>query len=268
MGIGSKRVSPVANRQNDQALTHLAKSIEKNYAIEVAAMSIDLTQEDSLHRIRQYIDEKALEIDMLINNAGIGYTAPFEEHSLSFYQRLLCLNNIALVSMCSIVIPRMRSSNPTHVINIASIAGLLALPQKDVYAASKAFIYHFTRCLQRSYYQSSIQFSVVCPGAMSSNAQMFIQNSRLTPLSKTTIQSPETVAHIALAAVFAGKKCIIPSFSSRCALWLSKCLPLFAQCLLANLLLSKKVVKPGIPKIKKTSTTQVAPAFLPILQPL
>lgn len=105
---------------------------------------------------------------LIINNAGFGGYGYFPMPDLSHNLRMIDLNVRALVGICGEFMP-MLCEGRGAIINIASTAAFQPCPKLSVYAATKAFVYSFTRSLSYEMRGSGASCLCVCPGPTSSN---------------------------------------------------------------------------------------------------
>ncbi len=121
----------------------------------------DLTHVDSL------IDrsETALgPVDLLINNAGVEYTAAFTNYTRAELTSMVDVNLTAPLLLTHRIVPGMLARGRGHVVFISSLAGKLGQAYTEPYAATKAGLVGLTQSLRAEYLASPVGFSVVCPG--------------------------------------------------------------------------------------------------------
>lgn len=134
-------------------------------------LKLDVTDAES---IRRAVDE-AGQIDVLVNNAGVGMLGPFESTSMDAVRDVFETNTFGTMAMTRAVLPQFRARRSGVVINVASSVTLKALPFLPVYTASKAAIVAFTESLAVELKEFNIRVGVVLPGmapgtAFASNA--------------------------------------------------------------------------------------------------
>ena len=88
-----------------------------------------------------------VEVNMLINNAGIGSTLFFAEGSADLYERQIKLNVLATTLITHFFLEMLKRHKRAYILNVGSMASFFCLPKKNVYGATKSFIYHFSRSL-------------------------------------------------------------------------------------------------------------------------
>ncbi len=104
-------------------------------------------------------------VDVLHNNAGIGHAGPVDETTLEDWQRVLGVNLLGVVHGIHYFVPRMlRQSRPGHVVNTASLAGLVPVAEMAPYATSKHAVVGLSESLNAELAPRGIHVSAVCPG--------------------------------------------------------------------------------------------------------
>jgi NAD(P)-dependent dehydrogenase (short-subunit alcohol dehydrogenase family) len=110
-------------------------------------------------------------IDYLFNNAGISVNGEFQDISLEHWKRILDVNLWGVVYGCRSVYPVMVKQGFGHIINTASLAGLLPGGLTTPYSASKHAVVGFTLTLRGEAKQYGVKVSVLCPGYIRTNIQ-------------------------------------------------------------------------------------------------
>lgn len=121
----------------------------------------DLTAADTMDRIRALLEEEKPDIRLLINAAGMGRIGRTAEMPLSAINRMIDLNCRAAVDLTQICLPYMREDS--HVMEICSVAAFQPIQYLNIYAASKAFLYRYSRALRTELLPKKIYVTAVCP---------------------------------------------------------------------------------------------------------
>jgi short-subunit dehydrogenase len=103
------------------------------------------------------------------------------------------------------------------------------LPKKQVYGATKSFIYFFSKSLRRELRNENISVSVACPGGMNTNFQVSLINRTGNFFSRIATLDPAEVAPIVIEKMIEGKEVIIPGRANRFSIVLDKLLPAFIK---------------------------------------
>src|SRR5215204_787570 len=232
-GFGKSLAIECASRQMNLVLValpgadlyFLSDFIRRNYAVDVISVEKDLSSEEECVALFEFISSSSLSVNMLINNAGIGSTMPFEEGSIYFYQQQIKVNVLATTLITRLFLGLMRKHKCSYILNVGSLSSFFFLPGKEVYSGTKAFIYSFTKSLRREVRSSGIKVSLVCPGGMNTNLSLTLFNKRGSYLSRLSIMNPEDVAPLAIEGLLQGKEIIIPGKVNRMFLFLNNILP-------------------------------------------
>jgi uncharacterized protein len=105
-------------------------------------------------------------LDILINNAGVTASARFHEQDFRDVEKILQTNFCGAAALIHEALPVMLKQKQGHIINVASMAGLLGMPYMAAYAASKFALVGLTDSLRREHYRSGIALTCICPGSV------------------------------------------------------------------------------------------------------
>ena len=213
-------------------LYYLADFIKRNYKVDVVAFENDLTIEENCVLVYKQVMELRLAVNMLINNAGLGSTMLFSEGPISFYKKQIKLNIMATTLLTHLFLNILKENGPSFILNVGSLSSYFFLPKKQVYGATKSFIYCFSKSLNRELNKSEISVSVICPGNMNTNISVTQLLKTSNWLSRHSVMNPEDVAPVAINGLLNRKEVIIPGRLNKIFLLLNKLLPSFIKKLL------------------------------------
>lgn len=148
----------VASRNTDDV-----KDIVAAYPDTAIAVKLDVTKADEVKAATEQVKEKFGQIDVLVNNAGIGYFAAIEESEEDEYRRMFEINFFGLADMTREVLPIMRAQRSGHIVNIASVGGLVGFPGVGFYNATKFAVDGFSEALAKETAPLGIKVTVVAP---------------------------------------------------------------------------------------------------------
>lgn len=135
---------------------------------------------------------KLPQIDVLINNVGVSYERPdyFASDYLSeMNQKIIYVNTMSCIKMCYMVIPKMEQQKRGVILNISSFSALDPVPLLSIYAASKAFIDHFTRSIAYEYANKGITIQSVLPGFVMTKMSKIRKPTLMCPITKDYVRS-------------------------------------------------------------------------------
>jgi len=211
----------------------------RNYQVSVHAFEKDLSRSSGCYDLFLEIENEKLQLDVLINNAGVGSTMEFVEGSPEFYEKQIGVNVLAVTVISHLFIKKLEGLTPAYILNVGSMASFCCLPKKQVYGASKSYIYYFSKSLGKELRNKGIHVSVLCPGGINTNLSVTLMNKNASWTSRLSIMNPEEVAPIALNGLFQKKKVIIPGGLNRFFLLLNKIVPTSIKTLMTNAAMRK-----------------------------
>lgn len=146
-------------------LKERAEELRATYGTEVETLPVDLTTDDGCALVADRIKAEP-RIDLLVNNAGMGYERPFLDTGAAAEERLLDLNVRAVLRLTDAALGVMTARRSGSVLNVASVAGLGPAWLSSTYPASKAWILAFTESLAASHQVRSagVRMTALLPG--------------------------------------------------------------------------------------------------------
>lgn len=137
--------------------------IIKDYPETALGLSLDVTVPAQINAAVQKTIETFGQIDVLVNNAGIGYFGAIEESEDDEVRRMFEINVFGLAKMTQAVLPYMRKQRSGHILNIASIGGLRSFPAVGFYNATKYAVDGLSEALFKEVSPLGIKVTVICP---------------------------------------------------------------------------------------------------------
>jgi short-subunit dehydrogenase len=131
---------------------------------EAHLLPADLAQTDERKRVFETVNNQYGALDVLVNNAGIGWYGYYEDMNLLTVQEMVQVNIAATAELTCLFLPVMKERHRGHIINVGSIAGGMPNQGVTLYSATKSFMDAFTTSLYRELKGSGVHVSVVRPG--------------------------------------------------------------------------------------------------------
>lgn len=191
-----------------------AAELSKKYKINALGYETDLTIEKNINTLTNWI-KSDYQIDMLINNAGVGGTEYFDEARTHYINTIIQLNMKALVLLTHQLLPLLKEQKESFILNIASLAAFGPMPYKTIYPASKAFVSSFSRGLNAELKGSNVSVSVSYPGGMATNPEIISRMENYSDFIKSTFLSPKKTAEISIAQTLNRKTIIVPGIANK-----------------------------------------------------
>lgn len=173
----------VASRNTDDV-----KDIIEAYPETAIAVKLDVTKADEIKAAVQQVKEKFGRVDVLVNNAGIGYFGAIEESEEDEVRRMFEINFWGLANVTNEVLPLMRAQRSGHIVNIASIGGLVGFPGVGFYNATKFAVDGYSEALAKETAPLGIKVTVINPsgfrtdwaGRSANNSKIIIDDYKET----------------------------------------------------------------------------------------
>ena len=146
------------------AIALLCAELSATYSTEVLFKDADLSRVDACEALIEDAEARLGQIDILVNNAGIQHIAPIESFPVDRWDMILAVNLTAAFHTIRKTLPLMRRSGWGRLINIASVHGLVASPQKAAYVAAKHGLVGLTKAVALETAGSGITCNAICPG--------------------------------------------------------------------------------------------------------
>jgi short-subunit dehydrogenase len=175
----------VVTARNPAALDELAKQ----YGDLALVLQLDVTKPEQVQAAVRETIAKFGRIDVLVNNAGIGYFGSFEESEMDEVRKMVDINFWGLVDMTRAVLPEMRKQKRGTVVNISSIGGIIAFPGVSFYHATKFAVEAVSESMSHELAPLGIKVLIVEPGPF-----------RTDWAGRSASEAPRTIADYASTA--------------------------------------------------------------------
>jgi len=127
------------------------------------ALKLDVTKPDEIVTAVAAAKEKFGQIDVLVNNAGIGYFGSLEESDEQEVRQMFEINFFGLAKLTKEVLPVMRAQRSGHIVNISSILGLVSVPAVGYYSATKFAVDGYSESLSKEVAPLGIKVIIIAP---------------------------------------------------------------------------------------------------------
>lgn len=210
-----------------------AETVAKLQAVSSAsdAVACDVTREADLQAAADWLQDHWGGVDVVINNAGVAQMGAIDAASEVDWQWIVDINLLGVVRGCRIFTPMLRAQGGGQLVNIASMAGLVHMPQASAYNATKAAVVALSETLHLELEADHIGVSVVCPAffrtALAQN--MRASDPKLEAVTKRLVErariGPEDIARQVFDGVQRGDMHILTHSEVRRTWLLKRVLP-------------------------------------------
>lgn len=155
--------------RSEETLLQLKNLYEKEANIKVEVIPLDLATKDAADILYQKVTSLNLEVEILINNAGLGDYGEFLNTSLSKAEQMINLNIMTLMKLCHLFGNDMKKRKNGKIMNVGSIASFIPGPLMATYYATKSFVLSFSEALSVELKKDHISVTALCPGTTRTN---------------------------------------------------------------------------------------------------
>jgi uncharacterized protein len=202
----------VLTARRDDRLQKLATELAAQHKVQVEVLTADLIRPEAPEEIHAFTTRKAIEIELLVNNAGFGAFGYAHEIPAETVLEMIQVNCSAVAHLTRIYLPAMVERRHGDILIVASTAAYQPVPFNSAYAATKAFDLIFAEGIAEEVRPFGVRVCALCPGPTSTEfAEVAKQPARLFRVAETA----EKVARVGLAALAKGKSRVISGAMNR-----------------------------------------------------
>ncbi|HVD85940.1 MAG TPA: SDR family NAD(P)-dependent oxidoreductase [Solirubrobacterales bacterium] len=183
----------------------LLREVAESLPCPASYVAVDLTDADAPERIRAHLEaEHAGALHLLVNNAGAAWRGSFAEGGYASVRRHMEINFDAVVRLTEALLPLLRSSAPSAIVNVASTAGRVSRARTGAYSASKFALIGWTDSLYAEEKPQGVHVGMVLPGFVRTEGFPATE-LREKALTRWIVSEPEKVAEAICEAGPGGK---------------------------------------------------------------
>lgn len=231
-GLGKAFAYECANRgmnllltaRSTQLLEPLAEELRKKN-VQVEIHTCDLLDHVAYRKIFDWIREKGFNVNMLINNAGMGFYGQFDTQPLDKHLEVMHLNMDAMVKMAHEFLNSSDASQRRYLLNVVSMGAYLPVPYMAIYSASKAFMLSFSNAVRHELKDKNVYVSALCPGGVETEFFGPAQMDTIAKRNAKFMMSAAEVAKEGLDGVLRNKMEVVPGFTNRIGAFASRHAP-------------------------------------------
>ena len=236
-GIGREFARQLARRaggfvlvaRRTERLEQLRDELRKsNPDLNVHIRAADLSKQEEITQLCEWLKREGVQVDLLINNAGLGDRGAFATSKPERIADMLQVNVVAVTVLTRALLPSMRARKRAAILNVSSCASFLPMPGFAVYAATKAYVTSFSEALAAELRDSGITVTALCPGPVHTEFDTVAVRPD-EPAQKApefTYVPVEQVVADAIAGVERARPIVIPGLVMKVAMFLARLTPM------------------------------------------
>jgi short-subunit dehydrogenase len=200
--FAANRFSLVLLARSRDKLQELARELKASHGTKVTIVVADLSEPAAPQAVFDSLKDAGVRVDLLVNNADLLLEGGFSAIDLDDQLRLLQVNIVAMTALTRLFLTPMLERNSGRILNVASVAAFMPVPNLAVYAASKSYVLSFGEALSQELSGSKITLTTLCPSVTDTG---MVHGTNLGKMPSMMIMDAKTVAQEGYRACMAGK---------------------------------------------------------------
>lgn len=218
--LGSKGYNLIIVSNEPQAIQEKAALLKNKYQVKVLPLYADLAIPDAANQLYLTCKQQGVEIEILINNAGMFYFREFTEENIHTSEKMLFLHVFTPTQLCYFFGREMKERGHGYILNMSSLSAWTPYPGIGLYASTKRYLKNFSRSLRSELYDYNVSVTVLCPGAICTNLYNLSDHLKALAIRLGIMMRPEKLADMGIKAMFRKKSILVPGLLNKI------CLPL------------------------------------------
>jgi hypothetical protein len=233
-GIGYAIAEALAKRnfnlvliaRHQPALDTAKEQLEKKYGVHIEVLKMDLAKEMAADSIANWCISKNIKVKMLCNVAGYGGPKDYLKLPLDSLRYMIRLNIESTMALTNTLLPILEKNKPAYIMNVASMAGLGPMPDKNIYSATKSAVISFSYALRHQLKKRGVSVSCLTPGPVFTKPEIVTYTKdKLGWFGMQMAVPPEKVGEVAVKNTLRGKMMIVPGTLAKISSFFIRLLP-------------------------------------------
>jgi len=198
-----------------QAIEEKSQEIMQKYPVNVIPVTMDLSRQESALELYTLCKEKGLEVEFLINNAGVYHDRDYLDDSVQFNSLILNLHVYTPSMLVWYFAKDMVERHKGYIINMSSVTSGFGIQRMSTYSSTKGYLKLFTRSIHVELHDKGVNVCCVRPGAVATTLYNLKPSAVKTGLALGYIVTPEKLARKGVKAVMRGRAQITPGIFTK-----------------------------------------------------
>lgn len=220
--------------KSDSVIRAAEEIVSSHPQIEVIPIVLDLSGNDAAQTLFDMVKDRGINVDVLINNAGIFSFRDILEVPEQKITDMLTLHNLTLTRLCKLFAEDMAARGGGHILNMSSYSIWMPYPGLALYSASKAYIKAFTIAFSKEVREKNIYVTAICPAGIATDFYGLSRKLQEFGVRTGVLMTPEKCAARSLRALWHHRRCAVPDWWNIFFIPILKHLPDWAENLLRN----------------------------------
>ena len=223
-GIGAELARVLAARRYDlvlaarriERLERLAEELRQAHPVSVTVIAADLSEAGAAGRLWTAMGQAAHQLDVLVNNAGVGLAGNLKDADVESVEGMMRLNMELLTALTRLALPGMLQRRRGRILNVASLAGFQpAGPGMAVYYATKGYVLSLTRALAVELRGTGVTVTALCPGPTRTEFDAVGGAAGTRLFRWLPLMEAEAAAVAGVRGMFDGRTTVVPGWFNK-----------------------------------------------------
>ncbi|QKW99099.1 SDR family NAD(P)-dependent oxidoreductase [Agrobacterium sp. CGMCC 11546] len=212
--LAAQKINLVLAARRKEPMEKLAEDLRRRHGVDILVEPIDLAAPGAAARLKDSLNERAIQIDILVNNAGYGLQGEFLKTPIERTTDMIQLNITALTELSYVFGRDMAARGSGEILLIASLLAFQPVPTYAAYAATKSYVLSFGEALYDELRTQGVVVTSLCPGHTETGFDA-AAGAQVSPMLRLLTMKPRPVAEAGLEALAKGKASVIAGFMNK-----------------------------------------------------
>lgn len=239
--LASRGYNLIMVSNEHEKLNRESAVISERYAVNSVPMCKDLSLECAAGELNEFCREQGLEVDILINNAGIFYFKDVTDISERTTATMIMLHIYTVTKLCRYFGEKMKLRKRGYILNMSSMSSSMPFPGIAVYSATKAYIRNFSEALYYEMRDFGVGVTVISPGAIATDLYKLSERNKKLGVSLGILMPPDVMVKRSIKAMFCRKRHFVPGFINHIFIFVIRFMPSMVVMKVRRLLIMKGI---------------------------
>lgn len=224
--LAKRKYNLILIARHADSLVAAKNKLEKAYNIHVDILKLDLEKESTADSIARWCKQNDIHLKVLCNVAGFGGPRDYLILPLDTLRYMVRLNVESCMALSLTLLPLLEKNAPSHILNVASMAGFSPIPSKNLYSATKSAVVFFSYSLRSQLKKKHISVSCLSPGPVFTKPEIIADTKKkLGWFGVQMAVPPKKVGEVAVRKMLRGRMMIVPGTLSKITSMFIRVLP-------------------------------------------
>lgn len=225
--LAARKMDLVLVARRQPRLEEVAAELQAAHGVRCWVLPCDLAQPNAAQRVFEQTQAWGIDVDFLVNNAGLLCNGEFHAFDRGRLQDMLAVNVLALTSLTHLFLQGMVARRSGYILNVASTAAWVGIPNQNAYAATKAYVLSFSLALADEMRAEGcgVRVTALCPSYTATRMLDNPEQGDKLSIPKALMLDAAFVARTGLDGCVRGKSLVIPGWTNRLSMFLVQWVP-------------------------------------------